>query len=406
VDPRLCVLCRGRGLCGRAYCPILAKASALASLSPRLGSSTEFSGYSPPAIFVGRKGYPKVFAGPGASPSLEKALVGDHPERWASMDLSEVLSVRLSTVFGRRKVLVTNLSSSYVSKLIELALSTKPMDVELLFEKPPRIRVSLSAFEPPMGPQGIARDVRVYGSSSSWRAVERVHSDWDLSASKAIVELYRCGAPVSLIQRLLSVGAIGRKQSRRLVPTRWAITAVDDTLSRWILERVKRFPELSEAQAMYLRTKGNLFVAILLPSKWSFEWMEAWFPGSTWNPSGSTVVIEGDYEGFGGRKDYPSIGGCYFASRLAIAEYLYRIGRQAAVVTLREIYPGFDIPVGVWFVRECVRKLTRVKPVRIGSVRELKEFLDRVTVLGSRVWISRSRILGRLVRSRRLDEYL
>ncbi len=406
MDPRLCVVCRGRGLCGRAYCPILARLRAFASLSLAELPRSELEGFSPPSIFVGRAGYPRVFVGAGATLDERAASVGDHPELWVSMDLSEVLSVRLSIVFGRKKELVTNVETPFVEKVRELALSAKPMDLELIFEKPPKPSVRLSAFEPPMGPQGVAKDLRVFGSSSSWKVVERVYSDWDMSAFEAVVELYRSGVPVSAIQRLLSVGALGRKGFRKLVPTRWAITAVDDALSKWLLSRVKELPELSEILAFYRKVKGNTFVAILLPGKWSFEWLEAWFPGSTWNPSGNEVVIEGDYEPFGGRKDYPSIGGCYFASRLAIAEYLLKLGRQATVVTLREIYPGFDIPIGVWFVRENVREMMRIRPIKLSNLEEVAQFLDQVTKLGSKTWVPNSRILSKLFKSKKIEDYI
>ena len=54
--------------------------------------------------------------------------------------------------------------------------------------------------------------------------------------------------------------------------------------------------------------------------------------------------------GIPGRRDYPAIGGCYYASRLAVLEALRSIRRLAAVITWREIYEGFDLPVGVWDV--------------------------------------------------------
>ncbi|HMK46071.1 MAG TPA: hypothetical protein VK436_05550, partial [Methanocella sp.] len=56
---------------------------------------------------------------------------------------------------------------------------------------------------------------------------------------------------------------------------------------------------------------------------------------------------------------YASIGGCYYAARLATCEYLTRIGGQAKVVILREAHSGYIMPVGVWNVRENVRNALR-----------------------------------------------
>ncbi len=406
MDYRLCILCRGaRRLCGRVYCPILAKMRVLIKLKPLELVSRELQAPSPPSVFVGRVGYPWVLAGPGVSMHEEVEAV-DTPELWPRESIDKVLEFRMSLVYGRRKARITSMDDPFVLELQDLVLSSRPRDVEMVFEKPPKPRAFLDSVAPPMGPRGVVEKVRVLGSGSPLRVAERLYNDWDATAREAMWELYRAGAPVSYIEKLLSVGAVGRKTSRRLVPTRWAITAVDSTISEILLERIRSFPELGEPLAFVRKVPGNTFVAILLPGKWSFEWMEAWFPGSTWNPRGSTVVIEGDWEGFGGRTEYPSIGGCYYACRLAVAEHLAKIRRQATVVVLREIYEGFDLPIGVWFVRENVREMLRSTPLRIRSESDIVELLNENTRLGASTWIRSSRILSRLFRCRKLDEYL
>jgi hypothetical protein len=237
--------------------------------------------------------------------------------------------------------------------------------------------------------------------------VERLYSDEDASASEAVIELYQAGIPVSHIQKLLSVGALGRKRSRRLVPTRWAITAVDDTISKHLIEeKIRWFQPLGEVQVFVRSIHKNLLIAILLPGEWSFEWMEAWFPRSTWNPFGESVVIEGDYELYRPRREYASIGGCYYAARLATAEYLTRIQRKAIAVVLREIYPGFDIPIGVWFVREQLRAMYSQQPYRVSSLEEALKVVDRFSALGSKTWLEKSRIIRMLLTMRRLDEFI
>jgi hypothetical protein len=135
--------------------------------------------------------------------------------------------------------------------------------------------------------------------------------------------------------------------------------------------------------------------------------MEAWFPGSTWNIVGEDVAIEGDYELYTANRDtYASIGGCYYASRLATAEYLYRLKRQAIAIVLREIYPGFDIPIGVWFVREQLRAMYNQKPYTIDSLEEAIEILDRFSLLKSSTWIRKSYLLKKLLKEHKLDRFI
>ncbi|MEM1897070.1 MAG: hypothetical protein QXD93_05195, partial [Ignisphaera sp.] len=55
---QLCILCRGgRNLCGKAYCPVITRIRTL-NIIANLKRSNELFGTSPPAVFVGRMGYP------------------------------------------------------------------------------------------------------------------------------------------------------------------------------------------------------------------------------------------------------------------------------------------------------------------------------------------------------------
>ena len=406
VDPRLCVLCRGaRRLCGYAYCPIIAEATALVRVR-RVSGRRDLFGSSPPSVFVGRYGYPEVLAGPSTPPVVGDTSIYDLPERWLSIPIEKILNYRLSLITARQRVGVGDVGRSrLISKLHELVLSVRPVEVELELSKPPKPLIRLSEYEAPQGPTAPLKSFRVVGSGGSARVIEFVYSDTDLKAVKAIVKLYEHGVPVTHIQRMLSVGALGRGWGRRLVPTRWSITAVDDAISKHLVKRVRELPVLSEFRVYVRRYAKNLFIGILIPRYWSFEWMEAWYPNSTWNPGGGEVVIEGDYEGFTGRSTYASIGGCYYAARLATAEHLLSIGRQATAVVLREIYPGFNIPIGVWFVRENLRAMYRAGPVaRAGSVGEVVSAINTYSDLGSKVWVLRSRIL-RALGGRTLMDY-
>ena len=204
-------------------------------------------------------------------------------------------------------------------------------------------------------------------------------------------DLYRSGVDVHRISRLLSVGALGVR--RRLVPTRWSITAVDKQISDRLLERIKRMPVIDRYLVYVRKTRGNTFVGLLAPRGFMYEWGEAWWPSTTWNCFGSSPEVEVDWEGPRGRSTYPSIGGCYYAARLAAAEALEAMGRQAAVVLWREIYPGFDLPIGVWFVRENVRALFRSKPEKFDDLGEALSYMASHLKLPLDIWYSRSHVV-------------
>ncbi len=406
IDARLCAVCRGKGLCGLSYCPLLARRMALVKLR-RVHGSREVYGSSPPSVFVGRYGYPYVSLGPSLPPVTGDTSIYDLPEKWLSLSLERVLDYRWSLITGSRRVNIHSVDDPFVERLHELVLSVKPVDVEVRLEKPPKPMLSFSEYEPPQGPRAPLKEFRVVGNPWIPRIIDKVYSDTDLKAAEAIIELYHSGVPVTHIQRIFSVGALGVKRNRRIVPTRWSITAVDDTISKHLVEKIKDYDEIGEIEVYVRRYYDNLFIAILVPGKWSFEWMEAWWPGSTWNPGSDEIIVEGDYEGYRGRTTYASIGGCYYATRLAVAEYLYRRKRQAIAIVLREIYPGFNLPIGVWFVRENIRAMLRRGPVlKTSEIWEALRVIDRETKLGLRKWLKASKLLQKTLYIKRITEYL
>ena len=220
-----------------------------------------------------------------------------------------------------------------------------------------------------------------------------------------MVMLYERGVMVSKIQRAFSVGAFGLKKRRRLVPTRWSITAVDSIISKHLIEQVKGFPEIDEYRVYESAYLDNRFEVLMMPLSWSYEAMEAWFPRTIWNPSRRHIVILSDWEGPRGRSTYASMGGCYYAARLAVCEHLVQERRQARVVVFREIHPGYILPVGVWQIRENVRNALRNPPHRFETLEgALKHVAGRLDIPLSE-WIRRSRLLQDAIFQRRILEY-
>src|SRR2546426_5056712 len=127
----------------------------------------------------------------------------------------------------------------------ELAVGTSPADVEVGFSRKPHGRVVLDDNVQPFGPSAPLRRLDV-GTLKVDPNLDRAFSDTDLRAKEAVIDLYGRGTPVSKIQRAFSVGAFGIEKNRRFVPTRWSITAVDDTIGKQLRDRVHAFPLINE----------------------------------------------------------------------------------------------------------------------------------------------------------------
>ncbi len=406
IPPELCVRCRGGSLlCGLPYCPIVSrsfKAQVVSSLESRV-----LEGSSPPSIFVGRAGYPVINVYVASPPVKGDTSLYESPSRWLSLALDEFLVLRYSLVRGgiRSRVHDASNPSGELYNMQITALSSAPIDIEVVFSRPPSRRIVFDDHSPPFGPSAPLERFRFGGNPRIDRVVDRVYLDRDLKASEAVWRLYSRGVDVSKISMILSVGGVGIGRRRRIVPTRWAITATDKALSDRLVSLVKNYPVIDRYYVYVRRVEGNLFTAILSPDRWMFEWGEAWFPYSTWNLWGSDPVVEVDYELYGGRDSYPDIGGCYYASRLAVAEHLYRIGRQASAILWREIYPGFIHPVGVWFVRENIRAMLSSEPKGVfDSLDDALRFVSGFLRVPIDLWIARSGLV-RIKRSRKIFEY-
>jgi len=405
-----CIYCLGsRALCGRKQCPILLRYSKLQPVVRlRLEDRMAMNGASPPGVFVGRIGYPKVGAGPLVPPYFGDTSVLDQPESWWNIDLDKLVEFRSSLVRGIFRVNVHNpWEAGRLFELTqEMAMASQPIEASLDFSKPVKARIVLDEDAQPFGPYGLVERLEARSIKVS-RVIEKTYYDEDLKASEAAYYAYSSGVPVSSIQKALSAAIFGVRKRRRLVPTRWSITAVDSVLAEKMMERVREYSEVGEYMVYDSQHIDNRFIVIIMPGKWSYEFIEMFHPGSVWNiGSGEEVAIGSDYEDVEGRTTYAKIGGCYYAARLAVVEHLNRVRRQGAVLVLREAGPGYLLPAGVWLVRENVRKALVGKPAIFGKLEDALTHAMRRLRTPWRLVLKESRLLRNIRERRRITEHL
>jgi DNA repair protein NreA len=402
----LCVLCKGaRNLCGKTRCPIMVKVNYYLKSVPLL-SSEDIEGASPPSVFIGRIGYPNVYVGPLVPPIHEDTSIFDLPEQWFGKSIDEIVGFRSLLVRGKHRVNVQEFSHAgkIMDQTRELALADDSVDIELNLTKKPRGSISMDDEIQPFGPSAPIRDLNV-GNTRFDHRVEKAYYDTDLKATQAVRELYTRGVLVSKIQKAFSVGAFGVEKKRKLVPTRWSITAVDDIISKSLMEQVKTFPEINEYRVYESVYLDNVFEILMIPAAWSYESMEAWYPGTTWNPNGTSVIIYSDNEGNNGRTTYAQIGGCYYSARLATCEQLVKERRQATVIVLREARPGYIMPIGVWQVRENVRNAMRQKPHQFTTLTDSLKFISGRFEIPMQQWRIQGKLLRHALFQKRISDF-
>ncbi len=94
-------------------------------------ASRSLSGTSPPGVFIGRQGYPKVNVGPLLPPFHGDTTLLDLPEAWLDFDLPEIIAFRSSLVRGMRRMAVDvgGGGGRFLNQLQELALASRPADM-------------------------------------------------------------------------------------------------------------------------------------------------------------------------------------------------------------------------------------------------------------------------------------
>lgn len=316
----------------------------------------EFFGASPPTIFVGRYGYPNVNVGVLSPVEIRDSEDMDAPTDWyrAKQDIPSIVTRRAALVNSRSKSSVHD-TSRFTDVAQEIAMARKPVDIEVGLKKTPKFDMKFNDRYAPYGPSETMEKVELAENPSISRAVEKAVGDDDWNASGAMTYLYEKEMDPHKIQRVLSAGLLGRKDRRKMVPTRWSITASDDTIGQQLREQVKLYQELGELRYFRNSYIGNVFHILLIPGRWEYELVEIKGAGSVWAP-GSKSFVKSDHEGYGGRTTYvDETAGGYYASRLGPLEYLNNIQRQSKVLIIREVTDDYWAPLGVWVVRETVR---------------------------------------------------
>ncbi|MHA1149945.1 MAG: hypothetical protein ACTSR8_17040 [Promethearchaeota archaeon] len=437
IEKNICLRCKGaRALCGKKSCPILLKTSILKSILPfevgKTQRDVDIYGASPPGFFVGRYNYPDIAIGPliPFKPFEENIQINDHhvldaPELWFGKQMEEIILYRSSLIRSNFKINVNigqrrpkKTPSLKIKRLLEtsqeLSMAARPVDTETRLERM-HLRITLDNHSLPIGPTGTTEKIKITENVKVHPKVDYCVADTDLKAQDAVSEyLYMQGkVPLSTIMRVFSAGLLGEKRNRKLVPTRWSITAIDDMISKKLIKEIKKFPEINDYRIFEASYLDNHFKILLFPGKFMYEMNEVWAPNSLWNRSlnGSNHQLRSqimtDYEFFKGRTKYAkNITGAYYAARKAVCEYLYKIRRQARILIFREVSSGYTVPLGVWVIRETVNHAFEGGiPLILDNFNDAIKHMAEGLIVGLRYWKQSSKLINFIKTQRTIDSF-
>ncbi len=331
---------------------------------------TDFFGSSP-APFIGRVGYPKVNVGLLSPQFTGDTSYYDSPKLWskANFKIGQVASMRYGLVNSRSSASVSDVrkSNRFLDIIKEVGMAKKAVELEVNLTKQPSLQVRPEREIIPFGPTSSVKKAKITENTKVDTRVEKLVSDTDLKSSEAILTLYKKGFEESFLNKILSVGNLGLEKNRKLVPTRWSITAVDSTVSNNLIKEIKDLP-VGEYMAYFGGSWGNYYLLLFFPEVWSYELFETYLNKEVnpWSKSG--YAYSTDYESYAGRKNYAEeTAGGYYACRLPVLEKMKLLKRQHSCLALRFITPEYNVPLGVWVCREATRKSLVNQPIKFSS---------------------------------------
>ncbi|MDL2271238.1 Nre family DNA repair protein [Methanobrevibacter sp. OttesenSCG-928-I08] len=367
--------------------------------SVKVGKDLE--GSTPPSVFIGRWSYPKVYAGPMMVAETGDTAIMDSPESWINEKKSQedIINYRMNLVRGKQLIKIDDLDNPFIEKLQDISLASKSIDSEATFGKRPRGSL-LTEDSMPHGPSAVIEKFDI--DAVRWdKQLEKTYYDTDLKASDAVINLHNKGVPFSAMQKAFSVGTIGTKERRKLVPTRWSITACDSTLANIMLKRVRQYPLIDTHRVYEFYSLNNYYAVILLPMEWQYEWMEAFI-----KILGKEEMIFSDYERNTNKKEYSSVGGCYYTAKMAVLDKLEKERKQAGVIILREAYSGY-VPLGVFNVRENIKYAMNSKFKEFETLKNAIDYVSTKLKIPIHKYVKQSDLLEDLLHHKQttLDIY-
>ena len=159
----------------------------------------------------------------------------------------------------------------FLDKAKEIGIAKKPVDVEIKLNKAPEIRFDFEKITMPMGPRASLKQITITENVKVDNKVEKVVNDIDLKSADALTYLYENGFDENTLTKLLSIGVLGLKKNRKLVPTKWSITATDDTLGKNLINNIKDYKAIENYQLYTGSYLGNYYYILMFPEIWQYE---------------------------------------------------------------------------------------------------------------------------------------
>jgi hypothetical protein len=360
----LCFRCAGKGKCDRKICILKEHLHIRKTFND--SSKKDFFGenYN---IMIGHHNYPNINVGLLNTDTNIKDESIDDTKHWVEnkFDINEIIQKRSMLINSSFKTNIRGFNDRLMDVFKEVSIASKPVDTEIYLNKKPEFKLVFNNEVTPHGPRVELERARITENVHIPQIVDKITND-EITSRESLKILYTKGFDNQYLTKILSSGHIGFEANKKLVPTRWSITAVDDSIGKDIIREIKNYPIISEYRIYFGSYFGNYYIILSYPEVWSYELFETMI---------GNFDSSHDFENYFGRKEYAhSTAGGYYAARLSILEHLKLIKKQSTCIALRFVSDEYWAPLGVWVVRQAVKNAMKSKPILFNSKEEMISF--------------------------------
>ena len=326
-------------------------------------STSEIEGYAS-SVIVGEKNYPEVKTYNISNENKKNSYfnTGDLVKK----DYSEIIKVKARNILANTNFINIKFNNNKINEsLINIYKSSKKIEFLSKFEKEISFdKILFSKISGIMGSHNNLTNIEENENGKTSLKVEKAISE-DIKSQEAILMLNNSGVNEHQIINLFSLGTFGIASNQKKVPSRWAISAYDKIIENNLFLKIQNYKLIENFELYYYGDKGNYFLIILFPNYIIGEIIETW-----------ENIVEKDFFNYKNKlnKKEPETAGGYYATKLGIFENLNLIKRQASFISIR-IIKDYEIPLGVVFVRECVRLAMKNKIFKSSNFEEVKEYI-------------------------------
>ncbi len=331
--------------------------------SSKIKLTNEIEGY-PSGVIIGHKNYPNLKVHSISNSNIDSSFF--KTAKIIKLDYSKIIDLKSKNILGTTSnIKIQDINSRITNELRDIYKSKKLVDFSSKFEKELKFdKIIINKVAGIIGSHNELKSLTANSNISTSKQIEK-NITTDIKATQAVINLYEKGINESQIINLLAMGSFGINFNKKLVPTKWAISAYDQILEKYLFKELKQNKLIENYEVYEFNDKGNYFLIILFPefiSGETYECMSNWIGSDYFNNENKLD------------KEKPQISGAFYSNKLAIFEHLRKRKKQASFLSIRLIV-DYDIPLGVVFVRECVRQAMLNRLFKTSNINELENYL-------------------------------